>query len=153
MTMRKIQFTLNGRPVSTHVEPHRNLVELLQSLNLFGARESCGQGLCGCCTVLVDGEPVSGCLYLAVMANGKTLTSIEHLDADGELSKVQQAFIDKGAFQCGFCTSGFILMTEALLKRNPNPSEEEIRDHLNGNLCRCATYPEVIEAVKAAARA
>jgi carbon-monoxide dehydrogenase small subunit len=151
--MRKIQFTLNGRPVSTHVEPHRNLVELLQSLNLFGARESCGQGLCGCCTVLVDGEPVSGCLYLAVMANGKTLTSIEHLDADGELSKVQQAFIDKGAFQCGFCTSGFILMTEALLKRNPNPSEEEIRDHLNGNLCRCATYPEVIEAVKAAARA
>jgi len=153
MTMRKIQFTLNGRPVSTHVEPHRNLVELLQSLNLFGARESCGQGLCGCCTVLVDGEPVSGCLYLAVMANGKTLTSIEHLDAGGELSKVQQAFIDKGAFQCGFCTSGFILMTEALLKRNPNPSEEEIRDHLNGNLCRCATYPEVIEAVKAAARA
>ncbi len=103
--------------------------------------------------MLVDGEPVSGCLYLAVMANGKTLTSIEHLDADGELSKVQQAFIDKGAFQCGFCTSGFILMTEALLKRNPNPSEEEIRDHLNGNLCRCATYPEVIEAVKAAARA
>ena len=153
MTMRKIQFTLNGRSVSTNVEPHRNLVELLQSLNLFGARESCGQGLCGCCTVLVDGEPVSGCLYLAVMANGKTLTSIEHLDADGELSKVQQAFIDKGAFQCGFCTSGFILMTEALLKRNPNPSEEEIRDHLNGNLCRCATYPEVIEAVKAAARA
>ena len=153
MTMCKIQFTLNGRPVSTNVEPHRNLVELLQSLNLFGARESCGQGLCGCCTVLVDGEPVSGCLYLAVMANGKTLTSIEHLDADGELSKVQQAFIDKGAFQCGFCTSGFILMTEALLKRNPNPSEEEIRDHLNGNLCRCATYQEVIEAVKAAARA
>ena len=153
MTMRKIQFTLNGRPVSTNVEPHRNLVELLQSLNLFGARESCGQGLCGCCTVLVDGEPVSGCLYLAVMANGKTLTSIEHLDADGELSKVQQAFIDNGAFQCVFCTSGFILMTEALLKRNPNPSEEEIRDHLNGNLCRCATYPEVIEAVKAAARA
>jgi carbon-monoxide dehydrogenase small subunit len=151
--MRKIQFTLNGRSVSTNIEPHRNLVELLQSLNLFGARESCGQGLCGCCTVLVDGEPVSGCLYLAVMANGKTLTTIEHLDADGELSKVQQAFIDKGAFQCGFCTSGFILMAEALLKRNPNPSEDEIRDHLNGNLCRCAAYPEVIEAVKAAARA
>jgi carbon-monoxide dehydrogenase small subunit len=151
--MRKIQFTLNGRSVSTNIEPHRNLVELLQSLNLFGARESCGQGLCGCCTVLVDGEPVSGCLYLAVMANGKTLTTIEHLDADGELSKVQQAFIDKGAFQCGFCTSGFILMAEALLKRIPNPSEDEIRDHLNGNLCRCAAYPEVIEAVKAAARA
>jgi carbon-monoxide dehydrogenase small subunit len=151
--MRKIQFTLNGRSISTSIEPHRNLVELLQSLNLFGARESCGQGLCGCCTVLVDGEPVSGCLYLAVMANGKTLTTIEHLDADGELSKVQQAFIDKGAFQCGFCTSGFILMAEALLKRIPNPSEDEIRDHLNGNLCRCAAYPEVIEAVKAAARA
>jgi carbon-monoxide dehydrogenase small subunit len=153
MTMRKVHFTLNGRQVSTDVEPHRNLVELLQSLNLFGARESCGQGLCGCCTVLVDGEPVSGCLYLAVMANGKTLTTVEHLDADGALSKVQQAFIDKGAFQCGFCTSGFILMTEALLKRNPNPSEDEIRDYLNGNLCRCATYPEVIEAVKAAAGA
>jgi carbon-monoxide dehydrogenase small subunit len=150
--MRTIRFTLNGRRVSAEIEPHRNLVELLQRFDLNGARESCGQGLCGCCTVLVDDVAVSGCLYFAVWAHGKSVTTIEHLDANGELSAVQQAFIDRGAFQCGFCTPGFVLMTHQLLKRNPNPSEEEIRDHLSGNLCRCAAYPEIIEAVKLAAR-
>ena len=148
-----IQFTLNGRKVSTEIEPHRNLIELLQRFDLFGARESCGQGLCGCCTVLVDDEAVSGCLYLAVRVAGKSVTTVESLDAGGKLSKVQQAFIDHGAFQCGFCTPGFVLMAHKLLQDKPNPSDDDIRHYLSGNLCRCAAYPEIIAAVKAAARA
>ena len=147
-----IRFTLNGRLVSVAVEARRNLVELLHEFGLFGARESCGQGLCGCCTVLVDGVAVSGCLYLTIGLDGKTVTTIEHLDADGSLSPVQQAFIDSGAFQCGFCTPGFVLMTHQLLAQNPEPSEDDIRHYLSGNLCRCAAYPEIIEAVLTAAR-
>src|SRR5579885_1371506 len=111
MSARTITFTLNGEPVSTTTEPHRNLVELLQQFGLFGARESWGQGLCGCCTVLVDNVAVSGCLYLAVMADGKSITTVEHLDSAGTLSPVQQAFIEAGAFQWAFCTPGFVLMT------------------------------------------
>lgn len=152
MTARTIRFTLNGEAVTAAVEPHRNLVELLQSLDLFGARESCGQGLCGCCTVLVDDQPVSGCLQLAVLVDGRTVTTIEHLDADGSLSRVQKAFVEHGALQCGFCTPGFVLMSHDLLRRNPSPSEEEIRTHLAGNLCRCGAYPEIVAAVRAAAR-
>jgi aerobic carbon-monoxide dehydrogenase small subunit len=152
MSTRLINFTLNGQAVSTAIEPHRNLVELLQRFDLFGARESCGQGLCGCCTVLVDGKAVSGCLYFAVWADGKSITTVEAFDADGKLSPLQQAFIDTGAFQCGYCTPGFILMADQLLKENPNPSDDDIRHYLSGNLCRCGTYPEVIEAVKAAAK-
>ena len=146
-----INFTLNGRPVSTEVQTRHNLVELLQRFGLFGARESCGQGLCGCCTVHVNGMAVSGCLYLAVMADNKSITTVESLDADGHLTPLQQAFIDNGAFQCGFCTSGFIMMAKELLAKNPKPTEEEIKDHLIGNLCRCGTYPEVVQAIKQAA--
>ena len=138
MTARIINFTLNGQPVSTAIEPHRNLVELLQRFDLFGARESCGQGLCGCCTVLVDGVAVSGCLYFAVWADGKKVATVEHLDAGGMLSKVQQAFIDCGAFQCGFCTPGFVLMTHQLLEAQPNPTDDDIRDYLAGNLAAAA---------------
>jgi len=152
MTDRLINFTLNGEAVSATVKPYHNLIDLLSQFDLRGARESCGQGLCGCCTVIMDGEAVSGCLSFAVRADGKSLSTIEYLEQDGELSAIQKAFIDTGALQCGFCTSGFILMTKELLKRNPNPTDEEIRDYLSGNLCRCGTYPEVIEAVKAAAR-
>jgi len=153
MGMQVINFTLNGEPVSTAIEPHRNLVELLQRFDLLGARESCGQGLCGCCTVLVDDVAVSGCLYFGVWVDGKKVTTVEHLDADGSLSKVQQAFIDCGAFQCGFCTPGFVLMTHQLLKQNPAPTDDDIKHYLSGNLCRCAAYPEIIEAVKRAAQA
>ena len=153
MSARSINFTLNGQQASTTIEPHRNLVELLQRFDLFGARESCGQGLCGCCTVLVDGQAVSGCLYFAVWADGKAVTTVEHLDADGTLSPVQEAFIACGAFQCGFCTPGFVLMTHQLLKANPDPSDEDIRHFLSGNLCRCAAYPEIVAAVKQAAKA
>ncbi|HEY4352347.1 MAG TPA: (2Fe-2S)-binding protein [Paraburkholderia sp.] len=148
-----IHFTLNGEPVSAEIEPHHTILEVLrQQFTLYGARESCGQGLCGCCTVIVNGESVSGCLYLAAMADGGEVSTVEALDANGELDIVQQAFIECGAFQCGFCTSGFILMSKQLLDRNPDPTEAEIRHFLSGNLCRCAAYPEIIEAVKLAAQ-
>ena len=149
---RQIRFRLNGELLSAEVESYENLIDLLRRFDLFGARESCGQGLCGCCTVLVDGVAVSGCLYLARMAEGKSLETIESLDASGRLSAVQQAFIDEGAFQCGFCTPGFVLMAEQLLKENPDPDEAEIRTYLSGNLCRCGAYPEIVRAVQRAAR-
>ena len=153
MTARTINFTLNGRPVNATVEPHHNLIEVLQGqFALTGARETCGQGLCGCCTVLLDGMPISGCLMLAVFAEGTEITTVESLGGPIELDPVQQAFIEAGAFQCGYCTSGFVLMTKALLAEQPQPSEDEIKDYLSGNLCRCAAYPEIVEAVKLAAR-
>jgi aerobic-type carbon monoxide dehydrogenase small subunit (CoxS/CutS family) len=147
----KIAFILNGRPVSTNVESHHNAIDLLRSLDLFGARESCGQGLCGCCTINIDGKPVSGCLTLALLLNGTRVETVEALDASGSLSAVQQAFIDEGAFQCGFCTPGFVMMTHQLLAENPTPSDDQIRDYLAGNLCRCAAYPEILKAVRTAA--
>jgi carbon-monoxide dehydrogenase small subunit len=145
----KIRFTLNGEPVAAEIETHVTLVELLQQhFDLFGARESCGQGLCGCCTVLVDGKAVSGCLHLAAFIDG---TEVETVERGETLDAVQQAFIEAGAFQCGFCTPGFILMTRQLLDAHPDPSDDEIRHYLSGNLCRCAAYPEIIRAVKIAA--
>ena len=153
MSARSISFTLNGRTVSATVEPHHNLVEVLQGqFELTGARESCGQGLCGCCTVLIDGKPVSGCLTLALFAEGSEIVTIEHLGGADTLDPVQEAFIEAGAFQCGFCTPGFVLMTKTLLAQNSQPSDDEIRDYLSGNLCRCAAYPEIVDAVKLAAR-
>lgn len=149
---RQISFLLNGVPAQATVRPHHTLVDMLTgTFGLTGARESCGQGLCGCCTVYVDGEPVSGCLYLADMADGAEITTIEGLGSGGDLDPVQEAFIEAGAFQCGFCTPGFILMARRLLDRNPDPSDAEIRHYLSGNLCRCSAYPEIIEAVRLAA--
>jgi len=145
-----IRFSLNGERVEAQVAPHETLVEVLRdAFGLYGARESCGQGLCGCCTVIVDDTAVSGCLYLATLADGARVQTIEE---GKELDAVQQAFIERSAFQCGFCTPGFVLMTRQLLAEHPDPSEEEIRHYLSGNLCRCATYPEIIEAVQLAAR-
>jgi carbon-monoxide dehydrogenase small subunit len=150
---RTIAFTLNGAPVTADVKPHHNLVEVLQSqFGLTGARESCAQGLCGCCTVLVDGRAVSGCLYLAAFVEGAEVTTVESLATRDALDPVQEAFIESGAFQCGFCTPGFILMSKQLLDENPDPADDDIRHYLSGNLCRCATYPEVIAAVKLAAK-
>jgi carbon-monoxide dehydrogenase small subunit len=149
--MRKeISFRLNGAPVSAQVAPHESLVEVLQqAFGLYGARESCGQGMCGCCTVLVDGRAVSGCLYLGVLAEN---TEIQTIEGGQELDAVQEAFIESGAFQCGFCTPGFILMTRQLLDEIPEPSEDQIRHYLSGNLCRCAAYPQIIEGVQLAAK-
>jgi carbon-monoxide dehydrogenase small subunit len=151
--MRTIHFTLNGEKVSADVAPHHSLVEVLQKrFDLFGARESCAQGLCGCCTVLVDGRAVSGCLYLAAFVDGAEVVTVEHLAVDGKLSPVQEAFLACGAAQCGFCTPGFVLMAGQLLEQNSDPDDDEIKHYLSGNLCRCGTYPEIIEAVKLAAR-
>jgi aerobic carbon-monoxide dehydrogenase small subunit len=146
---REVRFRLNGEAVSAQVAPHETLVEVLRdAFGLYGARESCGQGLCGCCTVLVNGAAVSGCLYLATLAEEAEVKTIE---GNAELDAVQQAFIERSAFQCGFCTPGFVLMTRQLLDEHPDPSEDEIKHYLSGNLCRCAAYPEIIEAVKLAA--
>ncbi len=150
---RRITFTLNGETVSAEVATHETLLEVLRErFSLFGARESCGQGLCGCCTVLVDGSAVSACLAFAALMDGARVETVEGLDRAGRLDPVQEAFLECGAFQCGFCTPGFVLMVKQLLDEHPAPSEEEIRHYLSGNLCRCGAYPEIIEAVKAAAR-
>ncbi len=150
-TKRTIEFTLNGRAVSADVQSQWNMLEMLQGVfGLTGARESCGQGLCGCCTVLVDGEAVTGCLSLAAAADGKTVETIEHQVQGGQLSAEQQAFIETGGFQCGYCTPGMILMAKKLLDENPDPSDDDVRHYLSGNLCRCAAYPEIIRAVKRA---
>jgi carbon-monoxide dehydrogenase small subunit len=148
---KNIQFTLNGRPVTAQVGNHQNLVEVLQEQGLFGARESCAQGLCGCCTVIVNGTAVSGCLTLAPLIDGADVRTIEEAQPDGQLDPVQQAFVETGAFQCGFCTPGFVLMTRQLLDAHPQPTDDEIRHYLAGNLCRCAAYPEIIKAVRLAA--
>ena len=153
MTTRTISFTLNGEAVTADIKSYHNVVEILQrDFNLTGARESCGQGMCGCCTVLVDGTAVSGCLYLAAFLDGTEVRTIESLADGDKLSPVQEAFIEAGAFQCGYCTPGFILMATQLLDENPDPDEDEIKHYLSGNLCRCAAYPEIIKAVKIAAR-
>jgi aerobic carbon-monoxide dehydrogenase small subunit len=147
---REIRFTLNGERVSAQVAPHETLVEVLRAeFGLHGARESCGQGMCGCCTVLVDARAVSGCLFLASLCENADVRTIEE---GKELDIVQQAFVEAGALQCGFCTPGFVLMTRQLLDEIPEPDEDDIRHYLSGNLCRCAAYPEIIEAVKLAAR-
>jgi aerobic carbon-monoxide dehydrogenase small subunit len=148
---RAIQFVLNGRQVTAEVEPHRTIVELLRDeFELFGVRESCAQGLCGCCTVLVNGKAISGCLYLATFADGAEIVTIEGFGRGAQLSPVQEAFIECGAFQCGFCTPGFIITATQLLDENPDPTDDDVRHYLAGNLCRCAAYPEILEAVKLA---
>ncbi|UCF94654.1 MAG: (2Fe-2S)-binding protein [Desulfobacterales bacterium] len=148
-----ITFTLNGEQVTAEIAPHHNLIEMLQNqFDLFGARESCGQGICGSCTVSVNGRAVSGCLYLAAFADGAEVVTVEHLDADGKLDPVQGAFIEAGGFQCGFCTPGFVLMSKQLLDEQSDPDDDQIRHYLSGNLCRCGAYPEIMEAVKIAAK-
>ena len=150
--MRTIHFTLNGEKVAAEVANHQTIVELLRDrFALYGARESCAQGLCGCCTVLVDGKAVSGCLYLAAFVDGAKVITIEHMASDGKLSVIQEAFLECGAAQCGFCTPGFVLMAGQLLEVHPHPDEDTIRHYLSGNLCRCAAYAEIVKAVKLAA--
>ncbi len=150
---RTIRFTLNGAAVSVSVMPHETLIEMLSlRFELKGARESCGQGLCGCCTVYVNGKSISSCLYLAQLVDGANVVTIEGINDGIKLDPVQEAFIEAGAFQCGFCTPGFVMMARELLDVHPNPSDDDIRHYLIGNLCRCSAYPEIVEAVKLAAK-
>ena len=145
----ELRTVINGREVEASVKPNQTLLEWLRDdLRLRGSREGCGVGVCGSCTVLVDGRPVSSCLMLATNAEGKEIQTIEGLAKGDELDPVQQAFLDQQAFQCGYCTSGMIMATKALLSSNPTPTEEEVRDYLSGNICRCGTYQEVMAAIK-----
>ena len=151
---RTITFTLNGAPVTADVKPHHNLVEMLQNqFGLTGARESCGQGLCGCCTVVVNGTRRVGLsLSRAVRRRRRGARRSKASTRRDKLSPVQEAFIEASAFQCGYCTPGFIMMMTQLLDENPDPTDDQIKHYLTGNLCRCAAYPEIMDAVKLAAK-
>jgi aerobic carbon-monoxide dehydrogenase small subunit len=146
---RLIQLTINDRIYDVAVEPNQTLVDLLRyQLGLTGTKKGCELGDCGSCTVIMDGRPVNSCLVLAMQANGKTIRTIEGLETEAGLHPVQQAFVEKGAIQCGFCSSGMILSAKNLLDRNPDPTEAEIRRAVSGNLCRCTGYQKIIEAVE-----
>jgi carbon-monoxide dehydrogenase small subunit len=150
--MRTIELTLNGTHISRAVEDNRLLIEVLRDdLKLTGTKESCGVGVCGSCTVLLDGKPVSSCLALAVHADGCAVTTIEGIAEGDRLHPLQEAFLTHGGFQCGICTPGQILAAKALLDANPHPSREEIQQWMMGNLCRCTGYYKIIESIAAAA--
>ena len=150
---RLIDLTVNGQTISLGVKANETLLDILRDrLGLTGTKYGCGTGRCGACTVLADGQPTSSCITLAVSAAGKEITTIEGLAPDGKLHPIQEEFIKRGAIQCGFCTSGFILTAKALLAENPNPTPEEIRRYVRGNLCRCTGYVKIVEAITAAAQ-
>ena len=151
--MHDITFTVNGERVALAVEDHWTLLYVLRErLALTGTKRGCGKGECGACTVLLDGRPVNSCLVLAREVGGCDVMTIEGEATDGELSALQQAFIDKGAIQCGFCTAGMIMSARALLMRSPDPTEEEVEEAICGNLCRCTGYKPIVAAVLDAAR-
>ncbi len=150
-----IRLTLNGHEVTVDVQPWDRLLDVIRGpLGHTGTKEGCGEGECGACTVIVNGRAVNACLFPAPEADGARITTIEGLaDPRSGLHPVQQAFVDHGAIQCGFCTPGMILSTKALLDENPDPSDDEIQEALLGNLCRCTGYVQILEAVRAAAAA
>jgi len=153
MSRHKISLTINGERYEVEVEANRTLLQLLrEDLDLTGTKLACERGDCGLCTVLLDGVPTKSCLVLAVEVDGRDVTTIEGLAEEGQLSPVQRAFIKHGAVQCGFCTPAFILAAEALLKRNPNPTEEEVKEAVGGILCRCTGYRQIIDAILDAAK-
>ncbi|MBI4965817.1 MAG: (2Fe-2S)-binding protein [Desulfomonile tiedjei] len=147
-----VQLVVNGETVEAVVEPNRTLLQLLrEDLGLTGTKHGCGVGDCGACTVILDGKPVNSCLVLAVQAQGREVLTIEGLAENGKLHPIQQAFVDKGGIQCGFCSPGMILAAKALLEDNPKPTELEIRTAISGNLCRCTGYQKIVEAIQDAA--
>ncbi len=154
MEKRTISFILNGEPVEVEIEPHLTLLQLLRDhLELTGTKEGCGMGECGACTILLDGKAVNSCIFPAQEVEGRKVITIEGLmDAQGNLHPIQKAFIDHGAIQCGFCTPGMVLSAKALLDENPKPSEDEIRNGIAGNLCRCTGYLQIVQAIKAVSR-
>lgn len=150
--MKQIKFTVNGKDYEVSVPPWRTLLEVIrEELRLTGTKEGCGLGECGACTVIMNGKTVNSCLVLAAEADGKQITTIEGLANGDKLHPLQQAFIDHGGFQCGFCTPGMIMSAKALLDANPKPTEDEIRQGISGNFCRCTGYTKIIESIKAAA--
>ncbi len=149
---KRVQFTLNGRSTALEVLEHRLLLDLLRDqIGLTGTKEGCGTGDCGACTVLMNGKPVNSCLVLSGELEGMDIVTIEGLKIGAELHAIQRAFVQDGGAQCGYCTPGMLMMSKALLDENPNPTDEEIRYALSGNLCRCTGYAKIVEAVKDAA--
>jgi aerobic-type carbon monoxide dehydrogenase small subunit (CoxS/CutS family) len=150
---KKISFTLNGKKLTLVVEPQETLLDVIrEKLNLTGAKKICDRGECGGCTVLLDGKPVYACMYLAIRAEGATIQTVEGLADEDKLQPLQQAFIDYDAYQCGFCTSGFLMTSSAFLKKNARPSHEEIKKALSGNICRCGNYTKIYQAIAEAAK-
>ena len=148
-----ITLSVNGMEHELAVEPNRTLLDVLRyDLELTGTKKGCDVGECGSCTVILNGKPVNACLVLAIQANGAEILTIEGLKPSQGLHPLQQAFVDKGAIQCGFCTPGMLLSASSLLKQNPNPTEEEIRTALSGNLCRCTGYQKIVEAIQSIAK-
>ena len=144
-----IQLLVNGFEYEVLVKPHWTLLHVLrEEIGLTGTKEGCGKGECGACTVIMDGEAVLSCLVLAVQARGKPILTIEGLAREGKIDPIQDAFVQYGAIQCGFCTPGMIMTSKAFLSKNPRPTEEEIKKALSGNLCRCTGYVKIIEAVE-----
>lgn len=144
-----INVTVNGIAQALDVPPDRTLLRALrEELRLVSVREACGVGMCGSCTVLIDGEPMSACLLLAGQVEGREVTTVDALAANGRLSTLQQAFVEKTGFQCSFCTPGFLLATTALLAESPAASEDEIREFLEGQVCRCGSYVKILAAVQ-----
>jgi len=147
-----INLKLNGQPQELAVEPNWTLLETVrEALGFTGSKEGCGTGDCGACSMIVDGRLITSCLMLAPQADGRSITTIEGLSSNGKLHPVQQAFVDSGGVQCGFCTPGMVMATTALLERNKTPTLEDIRQGLAGNLCRCTGYTKIFEAVQLAA--
>ncbi len=145
-----VTLRVNGETYELPVDVRRTLLEVLRDeLNLTGTKEGCGTGDCGACTVLLDGVPIASCLTLVVEAQGKEISTIEGLARGGQLHPLQRAFIDHGAIQCGFCTPGIIMSAKALLDKNPQPTEAEVREAISGNYCRCTGYTKIVEAVLA----
>jgi carbon-monoxide dehydrogenase small subunit len=147
-----LSFTLNGSEVDVIVTPTETLLDVLrEKLGMTGPKRGCDDGDCGTCTVLIDGDPVRSCLTIALTVQGKSVLTVEGLSINGDLHPLQQAFYEHGAFQCGFCTPGMLMSAKALLDSNPNPSRDEIRVYMSGNLCRCGSYEELVEAIQAVA--
>lgn len=148
--LKKINCVVNGEALEIEIDVRESLLDMLRNrLHLTGTKQGCGVGECGACAVLIDGNTMDSCIYMAVWADGKNITTIEGIsNDDGTLSDIQQNFVEKGAVQCGFCTPGFVISTTALLNKNSNPSKDEIRRGLSGNLCRCTGYQKILDAVE-----
>ena len=149
--MKKVfSFNLNGEDIQVLAEPNRTLLDLLRDdLGLTGTKKGCEAGECGACTVMLDGRPVNSCITLVAEVEGCKVITVEGVARDGQLTPLQKQFIDKWAFQCGYCTAGMIMSAKALLERNPHPTEQEIREAIEGNLCRCTGYVKIVEAIQA----
>jgi aerobic-type carbon monoxide dehydrogenase small subunit (CoxS/CutS family) len=148
-----LELQINGKPYAVHSDPETSLLEVLrEELGLTGSKYGCGEGQCGACTVLLDGSPRRSCQLALGEAGGAKITTIEGLEQAGRLHPVQQAFLDAGAFQCAYCTSGMIISSVGLLSQNPNPTAAQIKQFLQGNVCRCGTHPRILEAVQQAAK-